>query len=143
MKFCPQGNNMKKKYLLIFAACSVLLFGFSRKNPNNFELAKAVHQVESSGRTGRNIVGDNGRAIGPLQIHFENWKDATDFDKSIGGKYADCHDLNYSIKIFDAYLRRYGNGKDAEDRARIWNGGPNGMNKSATKKYWTKIKQNL
>lgn len=132
-----------KKTILIFAAASILLYGFSGKNYSNKELAKAIHQVESSGRTGKNIVGDNGKAIGPLQIHFENWKDATDFDKSIGGKYLDCHDLNYSYKIFDAYLRRYGKGKSAKDRARIWNGGPRGHEKNSTKIYWSKVKENL
>ena len=132
-----------KKTILIFAAASILLYGFSGKNYSNKELAKAIHQVESSGRTGKNIVGDNGKAIGPLQIHYENWKDATDFDKSIGGKYLDCHDLNYSYKIFDAYLRRYGKGKSAKDRARIWNGGPRGYEKNSTKIYWSKVKENL
>ena len=132
-----------KKTILIFAAASILLYGFSGKNYSNKELAKAIHQVESSGRTGKNIVGDNGKAIGPLQIHFENWKDATDFDKSIGGKYLDCHDLNYSYKIFDAYLRRYGKGKSAKDRARIWNGGPRGYEKNSPKIYWSKVKENL
>ena len=132
-----------KKTILIFAAASILLYGFSGKNYSNKELAKAIHQVESGGRTGNNIIGDEGKAIGPLQIHFENWKDATDFDKSIGGKYLDCHDLNYSYKIFDAYLRRYGKGKSAKDRARIWNGGPRGYEKNSTKIYWSKVKENL
>jgi hypothetical protein len=134
---------MKNKRLLVFAVCSVLLLGFSKKDTNNTALAKAIHQVESSGRTGRSIVGDNGKAIGPLQIHYENWKDAIDFDKSIGGKYLDCHDLNYSYKIFDAYMRRYASGKDAEYRARVWNGGPNGADKINTKKYWAKVKQHI
>jgi hypothetical protein len=132
-----------KKTILILACCSVLIYGFAGKEYSNSELAKAVHQVESSGRTGGKIIGDNGKAIGPLQIHFENWKDATDFDKSIGGKYLDCHKLEYSQLIFDAYLRRYGKGKSAEDRARIWNGGPKGNEKSATKRYWKEVKKNL
>ena len=132
-----------KKTILILACCSVLIYGFAGKEHSNSELCKAVHQVESSGRTGGKIIGDNGKAIGPLQIHFENWKDATDFDKSIGGKYSDCHDLKYSQLIFDAYLRRYGKGKSAEERARIWNGGPKGYEKSATKRYWKEVKKNL
>ena len=132
-----------KKTILILACCSVLIYGFAGKEYSNSELAKAVHQVESSGRTGPDITGDNGKAIGPLQIHFENWKDATDFDKSIRGKYSDCHKLEYSKLIFDAYLRRYGKGKTAEDRARIWNGGPKGYEKSATKRYWKEVKKNL
>jgi hypothetical protein len=132
-----------KKTTVILVCCSILLYGFSNKNYSNLELAKAIHQVESSGRTGNNIIGDNGRAIGPLQIHYSNWKDATDFDKKIGGKYSDCHKLEYSKLIFDAYLRRYGKGKSAEDRARIWNGGPKGYEKSATKRYWKEVKKNL
>lgn len=132
-----------KKTIAIAGVCSVLLYGFSNKNYSNAELAKAIHQVESSGRTGKNIVGDNGRAIGPLQIHFAAWKDATDFDRTIGGKYTDCHDLNYSYKIFDAYLRRYAKGKSAEARARIWNGGLKGDERNVTKAYWKKVKNNL
>lgn len=133
---------MNKKLILICACSSIVLFGFSRKNPTNLELAKAIHQVESSGRTGI-IIGDNGKAIGPLQIHYSNWKDAVDFDKSIGGKYTDCHRLDYSYKIFDAYLRRYGKNKSAKARAKIWNGGPNGEEKSSTDKYWIKVKRHL
>jgi len=132
-----------KKTILILACCSVLIYGFTGKEYSNLELVKAVHQVESSGRTGNNIIGDNGKAIGPLQIHYSNWKDATDFDKTIGGKYSDCHKLDYSKLVFDAYLRRYGTGKSAEDRARIWNGGPKGHEKSATKHYWKEVKKNL
>ena len=30
-----------------------------------------------------------------------------------------------------------------EDRARIWNGGPNGYKKQATVKYWKKVKEHL
>lgn len=132
-----------KKTILVFSCASILLYGFSGKDYSNKELVKAIHKVESGGRIGRNIYGDNGKAIGPLQIHFENWKDATDFDKSIGGKYTDCHDLEYSKRIFDAYLRKYGAGKSAADRARIWNGGPKGYERSATVAYWKKVKQNL
>ena len=110
-----------KKTTAILICCSILIYGFSNKNYSNLELAKAVHQVESSGRTDKNIIGDSGKAIGPLQIHYSNWKDATDFDKTIGGKYSDCHSLKYSKLVFDAYLRRYGQGKSPEERARIWN----------------------
>jgi hypothetical protein len=132
-----------KKIAFISACCSILLYGFSNKNYSNLELAKAIHQVESSGRTDGKIVGDNGAAIGPLQIHYANWKDAVEFDKSIGGQYSDCHKLKYSQLIFDAYLRRYGKGKSAEERARIWNGGPKGNEKSVTVAYWKKVKKNL
>ncbi len=48
-----------------------------------------------------------------------------------------------SYKIFDAYLRRYGKGKSAEARARIWNGGLKGDERNVTKAYWKKVKNNL
>ena len=112
-------------------------------------LEKAVHQVESSGRTGPNIVGDNGNAIGPLQIWKACWTDAVQHDKSIGGSYKDCHDLEYSLKIFRAYTDRYATKRRLkrvptdEDRARIWNGGPNGHRKRATIKYWNKVRKEM
>ena len=112
-------------------------------------LEKAVHHVESGGRTGPDIVGDGGKAIGPLQIWKACWLDATEFDPSIGGSYADCHDLEYAVKIFRAYTARYaterrlGREPTDEDRARIWNGGPNGYKKKATDKYWKKVKERL
>ena len=134
---------MNKKIVLTFAVCSVLLFGFSKNNYTDAELIKAIHKVESNGRTDKKIVGDGGKAIGPLQIHHANWKDATDFDKSIGGKYSDCHNLEYSKKIFVAYMKRYAKDKDAETKARIWNGGLKGPDNSSTKKYWAKVKANL
>lgn len=134
---------MNKKIVLVFAACSVLLFGSSKKNYTDAQLIKAIHKVESSGRTDKKIFGDGGKAIGPLQIHYANWKDATDFDKSIGGTYSDCHNLEYSKKIFIAYMKRYAKDKDAETKARIWNGGLKGADNSSTKKYWAKVKANL
>ena len=90
---------------------------------NAGELVDAIHMVESGGRTGKNIVGDKGKAIGPLQIHKVCWIDATQYDKTIGGKYEDCHKLDYSKKIFKAYISRYGKGKTIEQKARIWIGG--------------------
>lgn len=134
---------MNKKIILVFAACSVLLFGFSKKHYSDEQLIKAIHKVESGGRTDKKIFGDGGKAIGPLQIHYANWKDATDFDKSIGGAYSDCHNLEYSKKIFVAYMKRYAKDKDAETKARIWNGGLKGASNSSTEKYWAKVKANL
>jgi hypothetical protein len=122
-----------KRLVLACLFCSVV---------NSADLVSAVHQVESSGRIGK-ILGDSGRALGPLQIHYANWKDATDFDKSIKGKYSDCEDLNYSKKIFKAYLAKYASGKTLEQKARIWNGGPQGHLSKSTLNYWLKIKKYL
>lgn len=106
----------------------------------------ALHQVETSGRNGA-ILGDNGRALGPFQIHKSYWRDAVNFDKSIGGKYDDCANFNYSVKVVTAYLNRYAKAavlkRDYKTQAEIHNGGPNGANQKATNAYWQKVKRHL
>lgn len=107
----------------------------------------ALHMVESSGRVGK-IVGDNGRALGPLQIHKSYWQDAVTFDKSIGGCYDDCTKLDYSIKIVNAYLNRYAEKalktNDFETLARLHNMGPSyKKNHAATDSYWAKVNKFL
>ena len=110
---------------------------------NHDALIDAVHMVESSGRTGP-ILGDGGAALGPLQIHRACWQDA-----NLPGRYADCADLEYSKRVFRAYMarsataRRLGRPVTDQDRARIWNGGPNGYKKRATINYWTKVQKEL
>jgi hypothetical protein len=106
-------------------------------------LVDAIHMVESSGRTGP-ILGDGGRALGPLQIHRACWIDA-----NIGGTYSQCAGLAYSKRVFAAYMARYATSRRLgrpvtdEDRARIWNGGPNGYKKKATVAYWNKVKEQM
>ncbi len=81
--------------------------------------------------------GDNGKAIGPFQIWHSYWTDATEFDKTIGGKYEDCRQLEYSKKVVRAYLKRYcKNYKNLEQMVRVHNGGPNGYRKASTLKYY-------
>ena len=106
-------------------------------------LVDAIHMVETSGRLGP-IRGDGGAALGPLQIHRACWIDA-----NIGGTYAQCAGLAYSKRVFAAYMARYATSKRLgrpvtdEDRARIWNGGPNGYKKKATVAYWNKVKEQM
>lgn len=108
------------------------------------KLLSAIETVESGGRGDETPDGDGGKAIGPFQIHKSYWKDAVDFDKSIGGKYEDCHKLEYSRKIVRAYMSRYAPvGATDETAARIHNGGPKGAEKKATKGYWEKVKKVL
>jgi hypothetical protein len=103
---------------------------------------KALHMVETSGRLGP-IRGDKNSALGSLQIHRKCWQDAIEFNKSIGGRYEDCARHDYSVKIFTAYLKRYGqrfiDDQDYESLARIWNGGPQGYNNPKTKLYAQRV----
>ena len=107
------------------------------------DLVDAIHQVETGGRIG-DIRGDGGKALGPLQIHRVCWLDA-----KVPGRYEDCANLSYSKRVFAAYMERYaterrlGRPVTDEDRARIWNGGPNGYKKRATLKYWEKVRKEL
>ena len=95
----------------------------------------ALHQVETSGREGP-ILGDGGRALGPLQIHRAYHKDS-----GVAGEYARCASLYYSRLVVRGYMDRYatkrrlGRAPTPQDIARIHNGGPNGHKKRATLKY--------
>jgi len=97
----------------------------------------ALHQVETGGALGATL-GDNGKALGPLQIHR-----AYHADSRVGGDYARCADLEYSKKVVNAYLKRYApaawESGDVATLARIHNGGPKGHLKPATLKYSQKV----
>lgn len=102
---------------------------------------RALHLVETGGKRGA-IIGDNGRALGPLQIHRSYWQDAR-----VSGRYEDCADLSYSIKVASAYLKRYApqawEAGDTTTLARIHNGGPRGNQKPQTLGYAAKVQRNI
>lgn len=108
------------------------------------DLVDAIHQVETGGRLGP-ILGDGGAALGPLQIHRGCWQDA----RMPYGTYEDCKRLEYAKEVFKRYMARYatqrrlGRPVTDQDRARIWNGGPNGYKKKATVAYWSKVRKEL
>lgn len=127
--------------MILIVIAAVLITGTDCKGK---DLVDAIHVVETGGRTGP-IKGDGGKALGPLQIHRVCWLDANMPD----GTYEDCADLAYSKRVFARYMARYaterrlGRPVTDEDRARIWNGGPNGWRKEATKVYWSKVRKEL
>lgn len=97
----------------------------------------AIRQVESSGND--NAVGDKGKAIGPYQIHRDYWKDALEYDPSIGGKYSDCFNEEYARKVVIAYMSRYAPNWNLSTIAGIHNGGPKGYLRKSTAGYRTKV----
>ena len=99
---------------------------------------RALHIVETSGKLGPTL-GDQGRALGPLQIHKSYHADSR-----VAGDYSRCADLDYSKRVVTAYLKRYAPqawaAGNVEVLARIHNGGPKGATKPATKGYAIKVK---
>ncbi len=112
-------------------------------------LVNACVAVESEGNP--NAVGDNGRAVGILQI----WKITIDDVNRILGYQAYSYDDRYSPEkskeIFEIYVEYYGGiyrqttGLEPTDEtyARIWNGGPKGWRKDSTDYYWYKVNGEL
>ena len=110
------------------------------------DILAAIRQVETGDRENA-PDGDGGLAIGPYQIHYVYWLDATASDASIGGRYEDCRKRGYATKVVEAYFRRYAAAAskrgEAETLARIHNGGPRGHLIRATRGYWQRVRKLL
>ncbi len=117
--------------LLLLAICATA----QAAPPDSF--FRALHVVETSGGHGP-IVGDGGKALGPLQIHRGYHKDSR-----VPGDYSRVADLAYSKRVATAYLKRYAPEAwargDIEVLARVHNGGPRGASKPATLGYGRKV----
>jgi len=103
-------------------------------------LITALIIVESSGND--QAIGDQGRAIGCLQIHKAVILDVN----RITGSHYRHQDMTNRVAaraVCEAYLKHYGRGATTEQLARRWNGGPTGDRKSATEAYWAKVKKQL
>jgi len=135
----PARPSRLKRAAVAGVCAFAILAGAKRCAADDLDrLIDAVHQVETSGRLGA-IKGDGGRALGPLQIHRAYW-----LDSRVPGRYEDCARLDYSRRVFRAYMARYApRVRDFETLARIHNGGPKGHKKPATKPYWRKVERNL
>ena len=138
--------NIYLKLILVFVILAFLVNAVFGANitPLPASLLQEMNQVEASGRISNVPKGDNGLARGPMQIHFKYWQDAIQYDKTIGGTYADCDGYAYSVKVVTAYLNRYGKAHitsgNYEALARIHNGGPSGYKNQSTVAYWRKYK---
>jgi hypothetical protein len=103
-------------------------------------LIPALIRVESGGND--KAIGDSGRAVGCLQI----WPVVVeDVNRLSGMAYTlkDRLDRQKSVSMARIYLLHYGKGKNMEQTARIWNGGPRGDTKKATVEYWEKVKKEI
>ncbi len=105
---------------------------------NLTNLISALMLVESSNND--QAIGDQGRAIGCLQIHKAV---VLDVNRITGSHYKHSEMTNRvaARAVCEAYLKAYGKGKTTEQQARIWNGGPTGDRKTATEGYWRKVQK--
>jgi hypothetical protein len=103
-------------------------------------LRAAIEHVESGGDA--SAVGDEGRAVGCLQIHKILVDDA---NRILGRKefsYADRSNRERSYKIYEVIVGQWSDAS-RETIARRWNGGPSGEKKSQTKSYWARVARAL
>jgi soluble lytic murein transglycosylase-like protein len=123
---------MKRTLFILCLAVSAL--------PARAGLWEAVCRVESGGNP--RAVGDGGKAAGIAQIWAITVKDINRF---AGTKYTlnDRFDPVKSKQMFNLYVEHYGKGRSLQYKARLWNGGPGGNNKTATIAYWKKIQKHL
>jgi hypothetical protein len=125
------------------------------KKVSDLQLAlNLVYKVESNNGDPDQLVGDDGKAIGPLQIWPQMIRDVNRIIRDKKLKYpvfvnSDRHSLDKSCQVFTIYQWYYGQqytrctGKQptTEVYSRMWNGGPEGWRRDATLIYWQKIQK--
>lgn len=119
------------------------------------QLIPALIAVESGGNA--HAVGDNGKALGILQIHEAYWIDGCKFLGVDWDYKTDAFSVPKSVLITQAYLEYYGSiyqattGWDVtlQKLAQLHNGGPQGTNPDYPDKYrntllyWEKVRKHL
>ncbi len=111
----------------------------------------AVIYVESRGND--SAVGDNGKAVGCLQMHpimvREVNRILTKYDVPTTYTLEDRYSRDKSIEMFNIISEEYYCCEDytftdyVEIVARRWNGGPRGDKKRSTIKYWNNVQKRI
>ena len=121
-------------------ACAFLSLGAGYYDPYA-ALLPAIEQVESS--RDPHAVGDNGQAVGILQIHPVMVEDCNRIVGDDAWTLEDRKDPDKSRTMFRVYSNRYSKSATHEVVARRWNGGPKGDKKKATEHYWAKVQKEM
>jgi len=107
-------------------------------------LLSAIMFVESRHNDSAYCASED--AVGCLQIRKTMVRDVNRILKRQGNstkyKMKDRWDRVKSIEIFNIYCAHYDLVTE-EAKARCWNGGPRGLTKKATQKYWDKVKDQI
>ena len=102
------------------------------------ELIGKIHIVESGGRLNP-PDGDDGRAVGALQIHKGAVDDVNRYYKT-NFSYSDRSDFPKARLMARLYIQMWMEKHKREIAARIFNGGPRGWQKKSTDEYWEKVR---
>jgi hypothetical protein len=111
-----------------------------RRQVHQFDsIIDKIWQNESSGNLTA-PVGDDGQAFGPLQIHRVV---LSDVNRWYGTRYTveDIKDIAKAKQVARLYISKWLDANKDEIAARIFNGGPRGWEKQATRDYWAKIER--
>ena len=109
---------------------------------NLTNLITALIAVESSGND--QAIGDNGRALGPLQIHRGVVLDVNRFTGS-NYQWQQMTNRAQARAVCAAYLTHYvtekriGRKPTIADFAKVWNSGPDGFKKTCSDKYAARV----
>jgi hypothetical protein len=149
---------MKKKIILLALCVPIVASKYPMPKPNytitlpqiivesitEDQLIKALINVESSNNDNAYRSGED--AAGCLQIRRTMVRDVNRILKRqnshIRFNFEDRWDRQKSIEMFNIYCNHY-NLVTPEEKARCWNGGPRGLQKLSTKRYWEKVKKQL
>jgi hypothetical protein len=131
-----------KNWRILLFSCFLSLCAGGSVQAASIHLLNAIEQVESGGRA--DAIGDNGKAVGCMQIH----KTYVDEVNRILGKkkftYADRKNKAKSREMTSIYLDYWAKQHKLTDEvqiSRLHNGGSMGHKKKATLVYAEKIKK--
>ena len=115
------------------------------KSDSLMALVEAMIIVESGGNP--NAYHAKEKAAGVLQIRPIMLAEVNRTLHKTGSNklytLEDRYDRGKSIEMFLVIADYHHNGENLEKIARCWNGGPSGMNKRQTKRYWRKVKSKI
>ena len=101
----------------------------------------ALIQIESGGDP--SAIGDNGKAVGCLQIHpcvVEDVNRIYNQQFTLADRYNETKSKSMAVLYIVHYAGKLPEPVSAEVAARIWNGGPRGYEKRATQSYWFDVR---
>jgi len=108
-------------------------------------LMNAMIFVESQNKD--SVIGDNGKAIGILQMHKIAVRSVNKIlkknDIDLEYSYDDRYSRQKTIEMYWIWRNAKHNSSNYETIARSWNGGPRGPKKTATIHYWNKVEKEM